>query len=158
MGSINRYLGILAVGAAATSLACSGSKTADNSNGTQPTYNPNATGVNGLPAADSTADGMLTITAAQGATITGGCGTWNQTPEGGGYAILEFIIDISGSMTGTRRTLTTETPVASGPCSRERCLASLTRFRPRLLSDPYTSTRRKVVAIHPATTMLVLLS
>jgi hypothetical protein len=118
MRSINGCLGILLVGA--TAAACSSNKgtegtnnsttdgTTGNTTGSTPQFtvdgpdsgntSTSSRSSSALPAAQDTADGMLAITAAQASALTGGCGTWNQTPQGGGYAILEFVLDISGSM------------------------------------------------------------
>jgi hypothetical protein len=100
MDSMNKFLSLVVIGVVALPTSCSSSKGDEQTGNAPPVYNPNggATG-NGLPAAQDTANGMLGITPTQASELTtGGCSEWTATPTGSGSAVMEFIIDVSGSM------------------------------------------------------------
>ncbi len=99
MDSMKKILGVLVVGVSALSAGCSSNKGTDNANNGQPQFNVN-TGSNGLPAAQDTTDGLYGITTSQASDLTSDkCAKWDSVPQGGGTAIMEFVIDVSSSMT-----------------------------------------------------------
>jgi len=75
-------------------VACSSSKDDANST-TDPGYKTGSTN------AQDTVDGRAAISAATATSLTSNanaCAQWNETPQGSGQPILEFVIDASGSM------------------------------------------------------------
>ncbi len=109
MRSMSHLVEILGIGVFLLAAGCSSSKGADAS-GQGGGYNVGTPGANGgtapdgYPTAQSSTDpnGLLAVSAATATALQNAstvCQGWEAEPEGGGGAIMEFIVDITSSMT-----------------------------------------------------------
>ncbi len=104
MRKTSHWVEVLGIGVSILAASCSSSKSTDTGNQGSG-YNPGngQTAADGFPTAQSSTDpnGLMQVTAAEATNLQNAatvCQGWQSTPQGG-PAIMEFIIDISTSMT-----------------------------------------------------------